>query len=646
MVNVAWLLWLFPLLGLLINAIFGRKLGRKAIGWIASLAIGLAFVVALGAAVSIYRLPADERHAVRFLWHWISLGSLKLDFAMLLDPLSLWMASVVTGVAFLIHVYSMGYMAEDERYLRYFVFLNFFVLMMLILVMADNFPLMFVGWEGVGLASYLLIGFWFEKPSAANAGMKAFLVNRVGDFGFTLGMLMLFANFGSLTFDKVFAAAGKAPQGLMTVVGLLFLLGLTGKSAQIPLYVWLPDAMEGPTPVSALIHAATMVTAGVYMVARTHVLYMLSPTAMHWVAWIGVVTAFFAATIGMTQFDIKRVLAYSTISQLGYMFVGVGVGAFAAGIFHLMTHAFFKALLFMGAGSVMHAMSNNTDMRIMGGLKKHMPITYWTFLIATLAISGIPGFSGFFSKDEILWQSFSSPYGNFWIWLVGAVTAGLTAFYMFRAVYMTFHGELRAKKEIAEHVHESPSVMTIPLMILGFLALVGGYVGIPKILGGNNGFEHFLDPVFEKSFEIRHAAGFVSRVPEQAAHSLELSLMTITFVIVLIGIGFAYLMYLKKPELPKVFAEKIKYVYELVYNKYYVDEIYETLIVNPIAAISDSFLWKFVDVKIIDGIVNGTGNFFRGSGRVVRKWQTGFVQNYALSFVVGVVILVFYLLFY
>ncbi|HDZ11095.1 MAG TPA: NADH-quinone oxidoreductase subunit L, partial [Bacteroidetes bacterium] len=530
----------------------------------------------------------------------------------------------------------------------FFTYLNLFVFAMLLLITADNFLMMFVGWEGVGLCSYLLIGFWYGDNYNAYAGRKAFVVNRIGDFGFLLGIFFIVVTFHSVNFQEVFgAAAAKYTIGapIITVITSLLFVGAMGKSAQIPLYVWLPDAMAGPTPVSALIHAATMVTAGVYMVARANVLYTLSPISMALIAVIGVATAFFAATMGMTQFDIKRMLAYSTISQLGYMFVGVGVGAFAAGIFHLMTHAFFKALLFMGAGSIMHAMSNSTDMRMMGGLKKKMPITYWTFLMATLAISGIPGFSGFFSKDEILWQSLAGAYGNFWIWLVGVITAGLTAFYMFRAVYMTFHGELRAKKEIAEHVHEAPSTMTVPLLILGVLAVIGGYIGIPKILGGSNPFEHFLDPVFEKSLEIRHAAGLVPHISGESARVLELPLMGLTFVIVLVGIGFAYLMYLKRPELPGIWTKKINYVYQLVFNKYYVDEIYETLIVNPMAAISESFLWKFVDVKIIDGFINGTGNVVRGTGRVVRKWQTGFVQNYALSFVIGVVILVFYIVF-
>jgi len=643
-----WLVPLFPLIGVIINGLFGKYIGHKIVGIIGSTMIGLSFVVACIIFFDMLKLPPEHRVATKTLYNWIVAGNFTAQISFLVDQLSIVMMLVVTGVSFVIHIYSIGYMHGDRGFNRFFTYLNLFVFSMLLLITADNFLMMFVGWEGVGLCSYLLIGFWYEDNYNAYAGRKAFVVNRIGDFGFLIGIFLIFVTFHTLNFHDVFnAAAARYSIGapIITIITSLLFIGAMGKSAQIPLYVWLPDAMAGPTPVSALIHAATMVTAGVYMVARTNLLYTLAPISMALVAVIGVTTAFFAATIGMTQFDIKRVLAYSTISQLGYMFVAVGVGAFAAGIFHLMTHAFFKALLFMGAGSVMHAMSNNTDMRMMGGLKKKMPITYWTFLAATLAISGIPGFSGFFSKDEILWQSFSSPYGNFWIWLVGVITAGLTAFYMFRAVYMTFHGELRAEKEIAEHVHEAPSVMTIPLIILAVLSVIGGYVGIPKVLGGGNGFEHFLDPVFEKSLAIRYAAGLVPRVSEESAHGLEWSLMTLTLVIVLVGIGFAYLMYLKKPELPKIWAQKIKYVYELVFSKYYVDEIYETLIVNPIAAISDSFLWKIVDVKIIDGIVNGTGNVVRGTGRVVRRWQTGFVQNYALSFVFGVVILVFYIIF-
>ena len=627
MVNVAWLLWLFPLLGLLINVTFGRKLGRKAIGWIASLAIGLAFVVALGAAVSIYRLPADERHAVRFLWHWISIGSLKLDFAMLLDPLSLWMASVVTGVAFLIHVYSMGYMAEDERYLRYFVFLNFFVLMMLVLVMADNFPLMFVGWEGVGLASYLLIGFWFEKPSAANAGMKAFLVNRVGDYGFTLGMLILFANFGSLTFDKVFAAAGKAPQGLMTLVGLLFLLGLTGKSAQIPLYVWLPDAMEGPTPVSALIHAATMVTAGVYMVARTHVLYMLSPTAMHWVAWIGVVTAFFAATIALVQQDLKRVLAYSTISQIGYMVLGVGLGAFSAGLFHLTTHAFFKALLFMGAGSVMHAMSGELNIFKMGGLKEKMPVTYWTFLAGAAALAGFPLMSGFFSKDEILSYAFAQ---NKWMWGLGLFTALLTAFYSFRIVFVPFWGKFRGGKKLEHHLHESPPVMTWPLIILAIGAVLGGLLGLPHL----SFIESWLEPTFEGV-----------KLPIPAQGSTEWILLTVSSLVSLTGIGIAYWFYVVSPEIPEKLSRDYKFWYNLLYHKYYVDELYMAVIVNPLRDLAKWFAKAF-DKQLIDGIVNGVAWLTGQSGEGVGRLETGYISVYALSILLGAVLVSGFFLLY
>jgi NADH-quinone oxidoreductase subunit L len=554
------------------------------------------------------------------------------------------MVLVVTGVSFVIHIYSIGYMHGDRGFVRYFVFLNLFVFSMLLLVLGDNFLVMFVGWEGVGLCSYLLIGFWYEDRYNSFAGKKAFIVNRIGDYGFLLGIFLIFVTFGTLDFQEVFHQAAErfsVGDGLITAIAILLFVGATGKSAQIPLYVWLPDAMAGPTPVSALIHAATMVTAGVYMVARANVLYTLAPTALTIVAIIGAATAFYAATIGMAQFDIKRVLAYSTISQLGYMFLGAGVGAFAAGIFHLMTHAFFKALLFLGAGSVMHAMANNTDMRIMGGLKKYMPVTFWTFFLATLAIAGIPGFSGFFSKDEILWKAFSSPYGSFWLWLVGAVAAGITAFYMFRLVFMTFFGKLRAPEEIAHHVHESPKVMTVPLMVLAVLSVIGGYVGIPPILGGSNRFEHFLAPVFEKSEEIRSHA-FAGH-PIAGEHQLEWLLMGIVLAIVLLGIGLAYLIYVKRPELPAQVTARIRGLYQLVFNKYYVDEIYDFLFVRPIHRLSESFLWKVVDVLFIDGTVNGTGNLVRATGRVLRGVQTGFVQNYALVFVLGVLIILLWI---
>jgi NADH-quinone oxidoreductase subunit L len=401
--------------------------------------------------------------------------------------------------------------------------------------------------------------------------------------------------------------------------------------------------MAGPTPVSALIHAATMVTAGVYMIARTNVIYTLSPTAMGVVAVVGALTAIFAATIGITQFDIKRVLAYSTVSQLGYMILGAGVGAFSAGIFHLMTHAFFKALLFLGAGSVMHAMSNNTDMRMMGGLKKHMPITFWTMFLATLAIAGIPGFSGFFSKDEILWQAFSSPYGSYWLWLIGAIAAGITTFYMFRLVFMTFFGNLRADEKIAHHVHESPKVMTIPLILLAILAVIGGYVGIPALLGGSNHFEHFLHPVFEQSSSIREAA--FSHSASEAHHEIEWTLMGIVLLISFASIGFAYLLYVKKTDTPDSLAKRLGLIYKAVFNKYYVDELYDFLVVRPIHKLSDLVLWKVVDVKIVDGAVNGTGFLIRTTGKYLRNIQTGFVQNYALVFVLGVVTILFFIIF-
>ncbi len=626
MINVAWLLWLFPLLGLLINAIFGRRIGRKAIGWIASLAIGLAFVVAVGVAVELYKLPADGRYVEHTLWQWITVGKFQVSFAMLIDPLSVWMAMVVSGVAFLIHVYSMGYMAEDERYLRYFVFLNFFVLMMLVLVMANNFLVMFVGWEGVGLASYLLIGFWFEKPSAADAGKKAFLVNRVGDFGFSLGMLFLFVTFGSLSFSQVFPKAQTAPRSLMTLVGLLFLLGLTGKSAQIPLYVWLPDAMEGPTPVSALIHAATMVTAGVYMVARTHSLYLLSPTAMHWVAWIGVVTAFFAATIALVQQDLKRVLAYSTISQIGYMVLGVGVGAFASGMFHLTTHAFFKALLFMGAGSVMHAMSGELNIFKMGGLKKKMPITYWTFLAGAAALAGFPLMSGFFSKDEILSYAFAQ---NKLMWALGLFTALLTAFYSFRIVFVPFWGEFRGGKKLEQHVHESPPVMTWPLILLAVGAVFGGLLGLPHL----SFIEHWLEPTF------------AGALPHAVEGATEWALLVVSSLVALTGIGLAYYFYVLKPELPRQLSREYKFWYNLLYHKYYVDELYMMVIVNPLRDLGGWFARVF-DKKGIDGAVNGiawlTGQGGEGAGRL----QTGYISIYALSILLGAVLVSGFFLIY
>ncbi len=606
--------------------------------------VGFSFLVAVVCVLSLIKLPPHERVFQQDLFTWIKAGEFSVKFSLYLDPLSSVMILVVTGVGFLIHVYSTGYMCHEKGYARYFVYLNLFTFSMLILVLASNYLLLFVGWEAVGLCSYLLIGYWYEKKSASDAGKKAFIVNRVGDFGFILGVFLMFWTLGSLNFSEVFPKALEMWEGgalspvVVTAITLLLFVGATGKSAQIPLYVWLPDAMEGPTPVSALIHAATMVTAGVYMVARSNVLYLMSPTTMTVVAVIGAATALFAATIGMAQNDMKRVLAYSTVSQLGYMFLACGVGAFTAGIFHLMTHAFFKALLFLGSGSVMHALAGELDIRKMGGLKKYMPITFWTFMLATLAISGIPGFSGFFSKDEILWKAFSSPHGNVVLWLVGTVAAMITAFYMFRMVFLAFYGESRMTPEIEAHVHESPKVMTIPLMILAVLSVVGGYVGIPPVLGGSNRFERFLEPVFEKGAEI---------VPEahvQFSHGLEVGLMVLAVAIAVAGIYIAYVLYLRKPELPEKVVERFPALYDVVYNKYYVDEIYHAIVVYPIYRFS-IFLWEIFDVLVVDGIVNGVGKVLLGSGQAVRRLQTGIVQNYALSLLLGAVILIGYLIF-
>src|SRR5438067_3776759 len=494
-----WLIPVLPLSGAALNGLFGKRLTRQAVASAALAFSGAAFGLALFVAA---RFSTLELPHVETVAQWIRAGNFRADFAFYLDQLSLVMLLVVTGVGFLIHIYSVGYMWEEGGYYRFFSYLNLFMFFMLTLVLANNYLVMFIGWEGVGLASYLLIGFFFTRDSAAAAGKKAFIVNRIGDFGFLIGMFLLIQHFGSLDYDKVFPAISNMAIetggiGLLTAIGLLLLTGACGKSAQIPLYVWLPDAMEGPTPVSALIHAATMVTAGVYMVARSNALFVLAPNAMKTVAIIGALTAIFAASIGLVQNDIKRVLAYSTVSQLGYMFLALGVGAFAAGVFHVFTHAFFKALLFLGSGSVIHALRGEQDLRHMGGLRKRIPTTYWTMLVGTLAIAGIPGLAGFFSKDEILWKAFSSKQGHVLLWLIGAAVAGMTAFYMFRLLFMTFYGESRVDHHTEHHIHESPNSMVVPLIILAIGAIVSGYVGFPTWLGGTNAFEKFLDPVFE-----------------------------------------------------------------------------------------------------------------------------------------------------
>jgi len=639
MIDLVWLIPAFPLIGFLINGLICKGRSEKLIGWLGSAAIGASFVVSALIFQELLGLDHGSRSLQKVVYTWILSGDLSVPIGFLVDPLSVVMMMVVSGVGFIIHVYSIGYMHGELGFRRYFAYLNLFVFSMLILVSANNFLMMFVGWEGVGLCSYLLIGYYYEKQSASDAGKKAFVVNRVGDFGFLIGIFVVFVTFGTLNFTDVLGAApDKLAHGgfLVTLMTLLFFVGATGKSAQIPLYTWLPDAMEGPTPVSALIHAATMVTAGVYMVARLSVLFALAPISMAVVAIIGGATAFYAATIGMTQFDIKRVLAYSTISQLGYMFMACGVGAFASGIFHLMTHAFFKALLFMAAGSVMHAMSGELDMRYYGGLRKKLPWTHMTYIFGTLAIAGIFPFAGFFSKDEILFYSLERHTG---FWIIGAVAAIMTSFYMFRSVFMTFYGKSRVTPEAAKHLHESPPVMVIPLVVLAFLSLVGGFVGFP-IIKGWHVFGEFLSPVFAPATAILNEAHH-----GEAHHNvtLELVLMAVSLAIAIAGLFLARWMYISDISVPDRVIARFKGLHSLVYNKYWIDELYDLLFVNSIVRFS-RFLWKYFDDSVIDGIVNGTARLTMGWAAGLRRLQSGLVKDYALSIVLGILVVVGYLM--
>ena len=629
MESFVWYIPLLPLAGAIINGVFGRVLKEKA-GLVANATVLGSFLL----SVKAFFLVRDGITFNGNLFDWIVAGDFHTSFGVLVDQLSIVMMLVVTGVGFLIHLYSIGYMHGDPGIARYFSYLNLFIFSMLMLVMGNNLLLLYLGWEGVGLCSYLLIGFWYQKPSAAKAGLKAFITNRVGDFGFAIGIFLIFKTLGSIYYQDVFQHVDQLiAAGVLTTATLLLFVGAIGKSAQFPLYVWLPDAMEGPTPVSALIHAATMVTAGVYMVARFNPLYSQSPVAMAVVVAIGTFTAVYSATIALVNNDIKRVLAYSTISQLGYMFIGVGVGAYAAGIFHLMTHAFFKALLFLGAGSVMHALANETNIQKMGGLYPKIKVTAITFMVAWLAISGIPPFSGFFSKDEILSKAFAySPV----VWVFGTLGALLTAFYMSRLVFLTFFGKSRVEPELERHIHESPKVMTIPLSVLAILAAIGGFVGVPSLLGGSNHFEHFLAPVFEASTKHLHFA--------EVSHGTEFLLMGISVVMGLLGIFIAYLMYIREVISPVAMAQRFRGIYTLLYNKYYVDEIYEKFIINPLLAFS-RWLWHFVDDGIIDGTVNLAARFTYLIGLIIRRVQTGYVQNYAAFFVLGALILLAYYLF-
>jgi NADH-quinone oxidoreductase subunit L len=629
----------FPLIGFLINGLFGWRIrNEKIIGWIGSLTVGASFVVAFLIYLELLGFPSYERKFIVEYFPWIKVGSFEVSFSYLVDPLSILMALVVTGVGFLIHVYSIGYMHGDRGFARFFAYLNLFIFMMLTLVLADNYLLMFLGWEGVGLCSYLLIGFWYDKPfekmTTSDAGRKAFIVNRVGDFGFLIGLFLMYKYFGSLNFNTVFSIANKLSVGDTTIfwITLLLFVGATGKSAQIPLYVWLPDAMAGPTPVSALIHAATMVTAGVYMIARSSVLYALAPTTMLIVAIVGALTAVYAASMGLVQNGIKKVLAYSTISQLGYMFLAMGVGAFSAGIFHLTTHAFFKALLFLGAGAVMHALNNEEDIQKMGGLKEHLPITYKTFFIASLAIAGIPPLSGFFSKDEILWGAYSQ--GSFLLWLLGAVGAFMTAFYMFRLVALVFE---TSPRHSVKHPHEAPKVMSIPLIILAFFSVVSGFVGIPESFGVSNLIHHWLEPVFED-------ANAKIILEESHSTTAEFLLMTVSVLISIGGILLARYLYLNRIDVVRKLTQTFAPIYKLLYNKYYVDEIYDLIVVKPITWGSEKFLWRFFDVKVIDGTVNASARFTATISSVIRFFQNGIVQFYAVVFVIGILIILWFIL--
>ena len=637
-----WLIPTLPLAGAAINGFLGKRSSRTAVSTIGLFFSGAAFAWAL---IVVLRLSSFELPYQEYVAHWIRSGSFSVDFAFYLDQLSLVMLLVVTGVGFLIHIYSVGYMWDDPSYYRFFTYLNLFMFFMLTLILANNYLLMFIGWEGVGLASYLLIGFWFTKDSAASAGKKAFIVNRIGDFGFLIGLFLIIQHFGSLSFTQVFAKVQPlSPEtggaGLLTAIGILLMVGACGKSAQIPLYVWLPDAMEGPTPVSALIHAATMVTAGVYMVSRSHVIFERAPIALTVVAIIGTLTALFAATIGITQTDIKKVLAYSTVSQLGYMFMACGAGAFSAGIFHLMTHAFFKGLLFLGAGSVIHAVGGEQDMRKMGGLKTYIPITFTTMLIATLAIAGIPPLAGFWSKDEILWKAYQA---NPVYWAVGVITAFITSFYMFRLLFMTFwgdykgikvddHGHAHATQGHGDHdhaePHESPMVMLVPLIILAILSTIGGLVGI------HNGFEHFLDPVFGSEFP---------KAITEGTGSTEWLLMGVSVIFAFAGLILAYVLYVSKPYLPQKIADALNGFYTTVLNKYYVDEIYAKIFVKPLVDGSTSILWQGVDRKLIDDTVNNAADGARHVSDEVRHMQSGNLRSYAGWIAAGAAVLIAYM---
>jgi len=621
---------LAPLLGFLFIGFVNKDLTK---GWVAVIACGavlVSFVSSVALFINLLNAPEGQAALTFTAFDWITTGNFSVSFSFLVDPLSIIMMLIITGVGFLIHVYSVGYMHHDDGFHRFFMYLNLFIFFMLLLVMGSNYLLMFVGWEGVGLCSYLLIGFWFKNQDYNDAAKKAFIMNRIGDLGLILGVILIFIHFGSINYADVFSKAGDFPVGsdIITLITVLLFVGAIGKSAQIPLYTWLPDAMAGPTPVSALIHAATMVTAGVYMVARNNVLYTLSPFTLEIIIVIGLATALFAATIAVAQNDIKKVLAYSTVSQLGLMFLALGLGAFTTGIFHMATHAFFKALLFLGAGSVIHGMSNEQDIRKMGGLRKLLPITFITFLIGTLAISGIPPFAGFFSKDEILANAFAQ---NKIVWGLAAFASLLTAFYMFRLFFLTFSGTNRASEEVQHHIHESPKSMTVPLMVLAALSLIGGFMGVPEVLGGSHALNNFLAPVFAQSKSISEAHHHLD-------HNTEFMLMGAIVGLTLVMIFIAWTLYVRSRKIPTAEGVALNPAHKLIYNKYYIDELYDSIIVKPLTVIS-KVLDSVMEKLFIDNIVNGTGKVVTWGSKTLRLVQTGNTGFYIFAMVISIIIM-------
>jgi NADH-quinone oxidoreductase subunit L len=634
MITLIWLIPLLPLLGFVINGLGRNTLPKQLIGILGSGVILASFLLSIGVFMEVYaaREAGGSATFIQPIFDWFKAGDLSISLSFLVDPLSAIMLLIVTGIGFLIHLYSIGYMHHDAGFGKFFAYLNLFIFFMLLLVLGSNYLVMFIGWEGVGLCSYLLIGFWFQKKAYASAAKKAFVMNRIGDLGFLIAVFLIFSTFGTLEFEGVMGQASTMVSGDLTLllITLLLFVAATGKSAQLPLFTWLPDAMAGPTPVSALIHAATMVTAGIYMIARSNIMFTLSPITLQVITAVGICTALLAAAIALTQNDIKKVLAYSTVSQLGYMFLGLGVGAFTGAFFHVLTHAFFKALLFLGAGSVIHAMSDEQDMRQMGGLKSKLPITYMTMLIGTIAIAGIPPLSGFFSKDEILAHVFAaSPL----VWGLGLLGAMFTAFYMFRMLFLTFYGSFRGTAHQKEHLHESPLSMTLPLIILAVLAAIGGFMNVPSALGGSHALGHFLEPVFAESTKV--AGAF------HLDHSTEYLLMSISTLAAIAMAVYAYMQYVKKGVVPASDQAPRSFLSKLSYHKFYVDELYTAVVTKPLQQLS-VFFHKVMDRQVIDGIVNGIGQFAGLSGKGLRLLQSGNVGFYVFVMVIGVIALLAY----